>query len=298
MPTPFTRVLAPVDGSEPSDKSLEYAIALGRTGASVDLVNVVDEIPIVSQSATTVSAFDPTPLLEALDAQGHAVLAAAAARCREAGITPTEQFVRDVPVPGIVATAEQCKSDLIVLGTHGRHGLAHAFLGSTTEGVLEHSHIPVLTVRIPDVAPANPPFRRAIVAVDDSDPADAAVNIAVRLHETLGTEIVFVHAIDPNTVLDRAATYGYDPTPLIDEMRSAANALLERARAKAPASAAQAAIVEGHSAKAIANEAAQRGADLIIVGSHGRRGIRRFFLGSVAEEVVRTSVIPVLVMRA
>lgn len=90
MTTPFSRVLFPADGSEPSDAALAFAIALGRSGATVDVLTVVDETPVISQSATTVSAFDPTPLLEALDAQGQAVLSAVAGRLREAGVAVTE----------------------------------------------------------------------------------------------------------------------------------------------------------------------------------------------------------------
>ena len=59
MTTPFTRILLPYDGSEPANAAMSYAIALGRSGAALDVVYVVDERPLIAQSATTIATFDP-----------------------------------------------------------------------------------------------------------------------------------------------------------------------------------------------------------------------------------------------
>ena len=136
MTTPFTRILLPYDGSEPANAAMTYAIALSRAGAALDVVYVVDERPLIAESTTSVVAFDPTPLIEALTAQAEAIVDAAQRRCHDAGVTTSSTIVHELPVAGIVRTAERNRDELIVLGTHARTGVPRAFLGSTTEGVL------------------------------------------------------------------------------------------------------------------------------------------------------------------
>lgn len=105
------------------------------------------------------------------------------------------------------------------------------------------------------------------------------------------------HAIDPNDVYEKAGTYGYDPTPLLDEMRAHADVVIGRARERLAGAEPITTIVEERASWAICGEAERREADLIVIGSHGRRGLQRMFLGSVAEDVVRHGPVPVLVVR-
>jgi nucleotide-binding universal stress UspA family protein len=150
MPTPtspFSHLLVPYDGSEPARAALRMAIDVAREGATISVVTIVDETPLIVQSATTMVVLDPAPLMEALDAEGDALLQDAAAECRAASIVPALEIIHDRPVAGILSAADAGACDLIVMGTHARTGLARMFLGSTTEGVLRASTIPVLTVR-------------------------------------------------------------------------------------------------------------------------------------------------------
>lgn len=291
-------VLVPYDNSEPSQAALTLAIELARSGATLAVVNVVDEAGVIAETASTISAYDPTPLLEALDAEGHDVLAAAEAQCRAAGVTATTELVHDTTVSGILGSVDKHAATLIVIGTHARSGVARTFLGSTTDAVLRSSHIPVLTVRAAPAA-SKAPFTSALVAVDDSEPSDAAVATAGRLAATVHTTLRLCTVIDLTLLYENAATYGYDPTDLTADIRSEAQALLDAA-ARNPALAGATVtteIVEGRAAEAIPAAAHEDGVSLIIVGSHGRRGLRRLFLGSVAEHVVRNADVPVLVAR-
>jgi nucleotide-binding universal stress UspA family protein len=295
---PFATVLVPYDGSEPSQCALAHALALKEGACTIVVVTIVDETPIISQSATTVTAYDPTPLFEALDEQGRAVLADAESRCAAAGITPVTELVHDAPVPGILSTMQKFSVDLVVMGTHARTGVARTFLGSTTEGVLRSSDVPVLTVRANEPL-AGEPFARALVGIDDSEASDAAVSIAGKLARLLGTKLTACFAIDSNSLYENAVSYGFDPVPLLHDMRADGQASVERALARAsiaPGTAAVA-IVEGKPSSAVLDAAKETNATLIVVGSHGRRGLRRFFLGSVAESIVRRSDVPVLVVR-
>jgi len=139
---PFRRILVAYDGSEPASRALAFGIALSRAGSPLDVVHFVDEMAAVAGSATALGVVDPAPAIEMLDRQGHALLNAAAARCREANVEATTALFNERPIFGIAAAAEKNGDDLVVLGTHARTGLPRAFLGSTTEGVLRTSTVP------------------------------------------------------------------------------------------------------------------------------------------------------------
>jgi nucleotide-binding universal stress UspA family protein len=298
MTTPFTRVLVPFDGSEPAQVALGYAMELARAGAAIVVANIVDETPIITQSATTVAVYDPTPMMEALDEQARAVLGEAEASGRAARVEPVVVLIHETPVTGIVGLASKHECDLIAMGTHARSGVARAFLGSTTEGVLRASHVPVLAVRAGTPLKGMPLFRSALVAVDDSEPANAAVAVAAKVARALRSELTLCNVADTRALYDKAATYGYDPQQIADELRARARSILERASVRAALEPPpRTEVVEGEPVAALVAEAERLAARLIVIGSHGRRGLQRLMLGSVAEHVVRRSPVPVLVVR-
>jgi len=296
---PFSRLLVPYDGSDPSRAALRLAIVLGRQGATLNVVTVVDERTIVAESTSSLAGFDPEPLMEALDAQGQSVLDEAAAQCRAAGIEPTLTTVHEAPVVGIVETAEAGPCDLIIMGTHARTGVARTFLGSTTEGVLRSSAIPVLTVRSAGHV-YNAPFATAFVAVDESEPAGKALAVAARLARQSGTRIVACYAIDTARVIVQTASLedGLEPVDFSTELRREGRSMVHAALARTglPENT-PVVIVDGEPADAIVTGAEKNGATAIVTGTHGRRGLHRLVLGSVAESIVRSSPLPVLVVR-
>jgi len=295
---PFSSVLVPFDGSEPARAALALALIALAPGGKLTVLTVVDEAPVIAQSATTVMAYDPTPLFEALDAQARVEQSDAAAICTAAGVTAAGDIVHDTPVAGILAACAKQQCDLIVMGTHARTGLARTFLGSTTEGVLRAAEVPVITTRTTTAAEVKP-FATLLVAVDDSDASDAAMAVAASLAQSLGSHIVVAHAADTTRLYDNAATYGFSPLPLEGDIERESAGIVAHALAHAaiPTTSVDVALVDGHPATAILAAADERHATAIVMGSHGRRGIRRFFLGSVAESVVRHSPLPVLVVR-
>jgi nucleotide-binding universal stress UspA family protein len=144
----LTKVLVPTDFSEPSATALAYALALARTfGASLHVLHVVEE-PL----AQGWNGFG-LPELPELRAQ---VLADAQQRLEQA-VPPLErdrQATELVTCLGaadreIVSFAKARQVDLIVMGTHGRGGMAHLLLGSVAEKVVREAPCPVLTVRHP-----------------------------------------------------------------------------------------------------------------------------------------------------
>jgi nucleotide-binding universal stress UspA family protein len=294
---PFACILVPYDGSEPARSALALALAILPPSGRLVVMTAVDEMAVISESAT-VTAYDPTPLFEALDAQAKAVLADAGQRCAAVKITPIVELVRDAPVSAVVDTMKKHGVDLVVMGTHARTGAARLFLGSTTEAVLRSSTAPVLTVRATQPLERHP-FAIALLGVDDSEASDAAVALAAKLAGAFKTQIIACNAIDATQLYENAASYPFDPQELLEEMHAEGEAIVARAlkRASFDAAAATVEVVDGSAATALLESAQQHNATVIVLGSHGRRGLRRFFLGSVAEDIVRGSTVPVLVVR-
>jgi nucleotide-binding universal stress UspA family protein len=145
--TVIARILVPVDFSEHSDRAVEYAVAMGKHfGASVELFHVVED-PFESGGwGSEVYVSD----LDGLRAQALDEAKARIERCRSAipaGDVPIIATVRMGHVANtIVEYAAAVPADLVVMGTHGRTGLAHFIIGSVAERVVRLAACPVLTV--------------------------------------------------------------------------------------------------------------------------------------------------------
>jgi nucleotide-binding universal stress UspA family protein len=141
------RILVPVDFTSTSERALDYAVDLARQlGASVTVLHAY-EIPVLGfPDGALVATADVASRLS-LSAQSalDGVLEARSDR----GVTLLKELRQDVPWEAINAVAEEINADLIIIGTHGRRGLARALLGSVAENVIRTSTRPVLTIRGP-----------------------------------------------------------------------------------------------------------------------------------------------------
>jgi nucleotide-binding universal stress UspA family protein len=142
-------------------------------------------------------------------------------------------------------------------------------------------------------------FKKIAVGLDGSEPAPQAFAVALGLAQADGAELGVCSVVDPIAITATAP-----PSPAMDivvrDMESTARRLVtdaieqaERAGVKASGQ-----VRTGVPAFELLNYAARIGADLIVMGTHGRRGFRHFLMGSVAEVVMRESNVPVLVVRA
>jgi nucleotide-binding universal stress UspA family protein len=145
------RILVGIDFSEPSDQALERAIDLARRlDASLTLLHVY-QVPGYAFPETIV----PTPpeLLTNLLADNRRHLESAVTHCQESRVPADFDQVPGAAFAELVRRARE-GYDLVVVGTHGRTGFAHALLGSVAEKVVRKSPVPVLTVRVPKESPA------------------------------------------------------------------------------------------------------------------------------------------------
>ena len=145
----YKRILVPLDGSAPSQRALTEAIALSReAGGTLQLVHVA-LIPMTPNFAAGLVAETDT-IADAIAQAGSQALAAAQATVEKAGVAVETRLLGpqvDAIAPTIADAAQAWRADLIVMGTHGRHGLDHMLLGSVAEQLVRVAPVPVLLVR-------------------------------------------------------------------------------------------------------------------------------------------------------
>ena len=143
----YKRILVPTDGSEITARAVAAGIGLAKAlGAEVLTLCVKEPFPYGA-----VAEMQPTPPQEFFDAQERAAtqhVKSVSEACRQAGVACQATTVEGLtPWEAIVEHAEKSGCDLLVMGSHGRSGIASLFLGSETQDVLRHTKIPVLVVR-------------------------------------------------------------------------------------------------------------------------------------------------------
>jgi nucleotide-binding universal stress UspA family protein len=145
-------------------------------------------------------------------------------------------------------------------------------------------------------------FHSLFVPIDGSEPSDAATALALKLAADQNAAMTFVNVVEVDKVLASVLPgQGYaDPAPAIDAMRAAGREMLKNAVGQAQAAGikARSELIEGNCVPCIVDAAKSADADLIVIGSHGRGGLTRLVLGSVAEGVLRHGTVPVLIIKA
>lgn len=148
----YQRILVPVDGSPTSERGLQEAIRLALLAhASLRLIHVIDEMSFML--GIDAYGYAAGELLDLLRKDGTEILQQASATVRAQGVPVDSVLYENLDKTvqqRIIAEAEMWKADLIVIGTHGRRGVRRLVLGSSAEGVLRTSPVPVLLVRAPE----------------------------------------------------------------------------------------------------------------------------------------------------
>jgi nucleotide-binding universal stress UspA family protein len=145
-------------------------------------------------------------------------------------------------------------------------------------------------------------YRQLLVPFDGSPTSDKALDEAIRLARLTGARLRLLHVVDELSYVNGFETATNYINEIVPLMQAAGEKLLALARQKAQAQGVDADSVlvvggPGRICEHVAEQARSAQADLIVVGSHGRRGIGRVLLGSDAEQIVRTAPVPVLVVR-
>jgi nucleotide-binding universal stress UspA family protein len=309
----YRSLLVPLDGSPFAEHALPLALAVARrSGAALHLVSVVAP---VAEAFTEVVYFAPSELQDHLRQQQQAYLARTAERLRGLAEVTVDTQVLEGDVSSLLARhAEQSGADLVVMATHGRGAFGRFWLGSVADYLLRHLTLPLLLTR-PEESAADldtePNLGHVLLPLDGSELAEKAIGPAVEMAALLpGAEVVLLRVIHPTVSVyypPEGAAADHEARALLQQVQ----AMQERLYAEAEAYLGGVAerlrqrglrvrirvTVEDHAAPAILHEAKTQGAGLIALATHGRRGLARLVLGSVADKVIRASHGPVLVLR-
>jgi nucleotide-binding universal stress UspA family protein len=299
METTLKTILAATDGSATGDRAVTFAATLARMhGSALLLFTAIDRTAAIAACASPYGSFNGGEVMQSLDTAAAGILDRAARLADAAQVPSTKLQFSGPAAEAIVSSAAQCRADAIVVGTQGKRGLERLFVGSTAADVLRHSDVPVFVVP-PHNEDEHVRSRRILVAVDESEQSQHALRFALDLAETQAATLLLCNAVDTRDLYKKAATYGYDPAPILAQLRGSVQAMLERRAELAEDRdlAHEIVIVNGEPARAIAGIATSRNVDSIVIGTHGRHGLQRLFLGSVAEGVVQRATVPVAVIR-
>jgi nucleotide-binding universal stress UspA family protein len=209
-------------------------------------------------------------------------------RSLEADGVPAEVMVDwGKPAERLISLSRSRYYDFIAMTTHGRTGLRRALLGSVAEKVLRRVEIPLIVNR-PDAKVGD--WKRMVVALDGSARSEEILPEVERLAKFAGATVFLLGVKTPGFASEGSyADPGDDPIPYLHGISG---------RLAREGVAAMAARREGMAAAEIAGYAKKVGAGLVCLTTHGRKGLSRTLLGSVAEEVLRTAPCPVFVRRA
>ncbi|MFQ5961904.1 MAG: universal stress protein, partial [Candidatus Methylomirabilales bacterium] len=204
------------------------------------------------------------------------------------------------PLPGITWAATRSDVDLILMGTHGRTGLAHLVVGSVTEAVLRAVPVPVLALRPGEEDRTATAVQRILWATDLSPVSERGWRYTLTLANLLGADVILIHVVHPNEFAGLADQPAPPPKHWMERYLAPLERELEqRGRAvEAQRLNARWKVLVGVPAEVIVRQAQAEEADLIVVGTHGRTGLRHVVLGSVAETVIRKAPCPVLAVKA
>jgi nucleotide-binding universal stress UspA family protein len=305
----MSTILVPLDGSALAEQVLPYVrLFAPLLHASVCLLRVVSEAEIEQMLSYEVVRLEvgadqvmPHALREQrtrtlLCRRAEDYLDAHAAQLRGSGLTVESDVRVGLPKDRILQMAERTSSSLIAMATHGDSRLRRWALGSVTDKIVQAAQVPVLIVR--SAASHDPPrLRHIMVALDGSELARQTLPLAVELAGGAQAELILFQAIAPTV-----EAYPYPPLPRVaqtllrdqahQELTGAAAQLGQRPPMVTPV------VTPGDAAETIVEEAAQRHVDLIVMATHGWSGLRRWALGSVADKVLHTTTIPLLLVRA
>ena len=282
------RILVTTDFSEESKKALPYAANFAeRFGSEVMLLNVLDP-------PFRFAGLESVMLLQSGDAtmgRLYSGLDALAEKRFGKAVRAETQVRAGKPYREIIKAARDSEAGLLVMATHGYSGLKHAFLGSTTERVVRQAPCPVLAVRGIAGNPTAklPKIRHVLLATDFSENSAKAFPWALALADAFGARLTLMHVVER---LTRDTV-----KQLMAEAHTQLN-VLARSLVTGSERAPHLAVRFGRPFDEITRGARELDASLVVIATHGHTGLKRVYLGSVAERVVRHAHCPVLVVQS
>jgi nucleotide-binding universal stress UspA family protein len=297
-------ILVPLDGSSFAEQALPTALDLAaRTGGRVHLVRV--RVPEPGAPPTS------RRLDRRLDEAAEYLRGVADRTLQEAGLTVRTEVLEGPIATELVTYAQTHDIGLVVLTSHGQGGINRAWVGSIADALVRRMRIPVLLLR-PSASVGNGPLlphpRNILVPLDGSELSTRVIEHADRLGQVWGSRLTLLHVLPPRDAWPRrdgdlaegavrAASSDFDCNA---DPAACAELVLDELAAplRRRGHAVDIAVVEGSGpAQAVLDFAATHAVDAIAIATRGRGGWERVAVGSVADKVIRGSLLPLVLYR-
>ncbi len=290
------KILLPLDFSEFSEKALEFAIGIStKFDIHLTLLHVVvlfqddiDESERLEQYEKWIKKQEANVIRQMNSSKD---------KVKKHGIQVDTEIIRGISAAeSILEYIESIKFDIVLIGTHGRTGLKHLFLGSVAEKIVRLSPIPVLTVHR---SIHKFQLQKLLVPIDFSPYSQESAEIAISLAKEFNAEIDFLHVIEQEVHPSFYAA-GIESIFQIDKdlkdrvIQNLRDFLAEQVHPDLPVNYI---VKEGKAHKQIVDISKEKNSDIIIISTHGLTGLDYFLLGSTTEKVVRWANCPVLTVK-
>lgn len=307
----YSKIVVPLDGSTFGENALPLALSIARrSNAQLILTHVYAPlIPFYGEGMAYLDA----RVEEGLKQERKSYLDKVKDRVPRLDVPLATQFLEGPVSASIAEYAKSSGADLVVMTTHARNPVSRFWLGSVADEMLRNCTVPMLLV---PPSPDSPDlgrdvrFEHLMVALDGSEFAERVVGPAEQLAKLMEAKVTLLRAVEfqwpspyPAEYVDVASVAG----PMAREVDSL-QARLERQAQEYLSGVAE--TLRGHGldvtthvavqdspSSAILQTSEDEGCDSIAIETRGRRGVARFFLGSVADKVIRGTTLPILVHR-
>lgn len=299
----YNRILVPLDSSDTAEQVLPYVCMLSKgLKAPVELLRVIE--PVSPELTDPTHGLYLDRVAESMRTDSEEYLNKVASSLKRDGVAAATQVHEGDPATRILDEAQKDTGDLIAMTTHGRSGVTRWVFGSVTDKVLHGTQNPMLVVRARDSSEPTSAdqIKTLIVPLDGSQEAEQVLPHVLALAKGLELKVMLVQSLPIDWIMYNeygAYIQGHYETAAaqleqnaIDYLKGAAKALSRKGVASVNTK-----FVHGHPATAVIDLAQDMEGSLIAMTTHGRSGVGRWVLGSVADKVVRQAGSPVLMVR-
>ena len=280
----YRKILVAVDGSEQSLHALKESLKM-----AVDEKCWVTVVSVAPRYEGDLSAVWVNNIRESMKAPCQAAISEAKRIAEEKRVSIKTVCEEGDIYERIVDLADSENCDLIVMGRKGRGQIEKALIGSVTARVIGHTHRDVLVV--PENSSIG--WKKILLATDGSKYSQPAIGKAIEFAKSYGSELQVISVVDVTEDFFAQAPKAFE------DLINKAKALVEDIKRKAGAEGimAEGLVREGDAYSVIVEVSRRQEVDGIIMGSHGRTGLRRLLMGSVTEKVIGHALCPVLVVK-
>lgn len=281
------KYLVPLDGSELAEHALPWARVLAESqGATIELLRCYEPMASIYMlpefAAPAPVYYDQSAFFKDIDEYLNKKI-----RTLPDGLATKVRCEGDSG-SAILQRAESEKVEAIVMASHGRGGLGRWLLGSVATKVVRGSRVPVLIINSSTEVAKRPQIKKILVPLDGSELAEEAVDKALELARGFDAEVLLFQGIAHTPIghpqLDAAVAY---------EVANA-NEYLNEVKARYPDDKIEVSAKIGGPSLGIVEAA--KSCDLVVMSSHGRSGVRRWLLGSIAEQLIQSVTKPLLIV--